>query len=103
MVYFDRNPAHNQPAANNRDRVAIAMHCGFRAVRGIQQIICCLHRHMVKDTFKFQEKYDEKLKEYVLTHSKITEAEYERMERYEWYMTSDDMLAYGLVDEVIGL
>lgn len=58
---------------------------------------------IVKDTFKFQEKYDEKLKEYVLTHSKITEAEYERMERYEWYMTSDDMLAYGLVDEVIGL
>lgn len=58
---------------------------------------------MVKDTFKFQERYDQKIKEYVLTHSKINEDEYERMERYEWYMTAEDMLDYGLVDEVIGL
>jgi ATP-dependent Clp protease protease subunit len=56
---------------------------------------------IVKDTFKFQEKIDIKIKEFILTHSKITEEEYEKMERYEWYMTSDEMIRTGLIDEII--
>ena len=55
----------------------------------------------VKDTFNFHQKFEDKIKEYTLSHSKITEAEYNAMERYEWYMTSDDMLEKGLVDEVL--
>ena len=55
-----------------------------------------------KDTLKFTERLEQRLRDYTLSHSKITEDEYERMERYEWYMDSDDMLKYGLVDEVIG-
>lgn len=55
----------------------------------------------VKDTFKFTERFEQRLRDYTLSHSKITEDEYERMERYEWYMDSDDMLKYGLVDEVL--
>ena len=55
----------------------------------------------VKDTFKFTEHFEERIHDYVISHSKITEEEYERMERYEWYMDSDDMLKHGLVDEVI--
>jgi len=55
----------------------------------------------VKDTFNFHQKYEEKIKEYTLSHSKITEEEYDKMERYEWYMTSDIMLEKGLVDEIL--
>lgn len=55
----------------------------------------------VKDTFNFNQRYEEKIKEYTLSHSKITEDEYNAMERYEWYMTSEDMLEKGLVDEII--
>lgn len=55
----------------------------------------------VKDTFNFHQKFEEKIKEYTLSHSKITEEEYDKMERYEWYMTSDVMLEKGLVDEII--
>lgn len=55
----------------------------------------------VKDQFNFYQKYDEMIKQYTLSHTKITEEEYEKMERYEWYMTSDVMLEKGLVDEVI--
>ena len=57
---------------------------------------------IVKDTFRFQERYEQKLKEYTLSHSRISEEQYDQMERYEWYMTSEDMLEMGLVDEVIG-
>lgn len=55
----------------------------------------------VKDTFNFHQKYEEKIKEYTLSHSKISEEEYDKMERFEWYMTSETMLEKGLVDEVL--
>lgn len=55
----------------------------------------------VKDQFNFYQKFEEIIKDYTLSHSKITPEEYEKMERYEWYMTSDIMLEKGLVDEII--
>jgi len=55
----------------------------------------------VKDYHNFNSKYEEKIKNFILSHSKITEQEYEKMERYEWYLISDEMLKYGLVNEII--
>lgn len=55
----------------------------------------------VKDQFNFYQKFEDVIKDYTLSHSKITPEEYEKMERYEWYMTSDTMLEKGLVDEII--
>lgn len=55
----------------------------------------------VKDTFNFHQKYEELIKEYTISHSKITPDEYTKMERYEYYMTSETMLEKKLVDEII--
>ena len=55
----------------------------------------------VKDQFNFYQKFEDVIKDYTLSHSKITPEEYEKMEIYEWYMTSDTMLEKGLVDEII--
>lgn len=55
----------------------------------------------VKDHWEFYQSFDRLIKEYILSHSKITEEEYTEMERHEWYMTSNEMLSKGLVDEVI--
>ena len=55
----------------------------------------------VKDQFHFNQKFEQKLKDYTLSHSKITEDEYNSMERYEWYMDSETMLEKGLVDEIL--
>lgn len=55
----------------------------------------------VKDTYKFQEKYEDRIKDYILSHSKITPEEYEKIERYEHYLDSDGMLDAGLVDEIL--
>lgn len=57
--------------------------------------------NIVKDTFNFTQRLERQIKEYVLSHSKISEEEYEKMERYEWYMLSEDMLRLGIVDEVL--
>lgn len=55
----------------------------------------------VKDQFNFYQTFENKVKEYTLSHSRITEEEYDKMERYEWYMDSQTMLEKGLVDEII--
>lgn len=55
----------------------------------------------VKDYYKFSEKYENKVKQFILTHSKIDENKYEQMSRYEWYMTAEDMVEHGLIDEII--
>lgn len=57
--------------------------------------------HSVRDTFKFSERYENKIKEYILTHTKIDEEMYEAIERQEFWMDADDMLKYGIVDEII--
>ena len=59
------------------------------------------HSSSVKDQFEFNQTFEEKIKTYTITHSNITEEEYYKMERYEWYMTSDTMFEKGLVDEIL--
>lgn len=56
----------------------------------------------VKDQFNFNQEFERLIRDYTLSHTRISEEEYDRMERYEYYMTSDVMLEKGLVDEIIG-
>lgn len=56
----------------------------------------------VKDAMKFQNKLDAKIKEYVLSHSRFTEKDYKKIDRVEAWLTAEDMLQYGLIDEIVG-
>ena len=57
--------------------------------------------NVVRDTMEFNDKYSEMMKQYVLSHSKITEEEYEAHNSKQWYLTAEEMLNYGIVDKVI--
>ena len=57
--------------------------------------------HAVKDSYKFSERYEKMIKNYILTHSNITEEKYTDIERKEFWMTSEDMLEYGIVNEIL--
>ena len=57
--------------------------------------------HAVKDTFDFSQHYEEKIKSYILTHTKIDENLYEKIERKEYWMDADEMKRLGIVDEII--
>lgn len=57
--------------------------------------------HAVRDLFKFSEKYEKKIRDYILSHTNIDEKMYEEIERQEFWMDADDMLRYGIVDEII--
>ena len=57
--------------------------------------------HAVKDAFDFSQHYEEKIKNYILTHTKIDENLYEKIERKEYWMDADEMKRLGIVDEII--
>lgn len=56
----------------------------------------------VKDQMKFQEREEERLKEYILSRSKITSDEYDANLRVEWYLFADDAKEKGFVDYIVG-
>ena len=57
--------------------------------------------HAVKDTFDFSQHYEEKIKDYILSHTKIDEQLYDKIERKEYWMDADEMVRLGIVDEII--
>lgn len=55
-----------------------------------------------RDQMEFQRKSEERIKQYVIGNSKLTEAEYDEKFRVEWYMFADEALSYGFTDAIIG-
>ena len=43
------------------------------------------------------------IKDFVLSHTNITEEEYLLHERKQWYMTAEEMKSFGVVDKIIGV
>lgn len=58
-------------------------------------------KSQMKDFYKFEERYEEKIKDFVVKRSKMTPEEYDLSGREEVYMTSDEMLEKGFIDEII--
>ena len=72
--------------------------------------ICLIHggmlglggtRKVVKDTQKFLEKYEEKINQFMIENSKISTDLLKVKEDDEWYMTAEEMVEYGIVDEIL--
>lgn len=55
----------------------------------------------VKDYFKFNVKFEQRITDFIISHTNFTSEDYEAIERYETYMDSDEMLEKGLVDYII--
>ena len=54
-----------------------------------------------RDTQAFLSRYEEILKDFVCSHTKITPEKYEKIERLEFWITADDMLELEIVDEIV--
>ena len=55
----------------------------------------------VKDYFRFNEKFEKRIADFIVSHTNLSEDDYAAIERYEAYMDSDEMLVKGLVDEIL--
>ena len=55
-----------------------------------------------QDHMEFQRKVSERVKNYIITNSKLTEEEYDSKLRVEWYMFADEAKEKGFIDYIIG-
>ena len=56
----------------------------------------------VQDALDFNKRVDEKVRQFIVSHTNISEEEYNIHERKQWFLDADDMLKYGFIDEIIG-
>ena len=56
-----------------------------------------------QDVMKFNQRIEDRIKEYVLKHSKISEEEYDRNLRVEWYLFADEAKEKGFADKIVGV
>lgn len=54
-----------------------------------------------KDHFNFQEKVEQRIKDHVVSSTKVTPELYDDMYKTEWYIFGDEGLQYGMVDELL--
>lgn len=53
------------------------------------------------DTLKFTEKLEQRVKKFILDHTKIPETMYDENYRRDWFLFSDEMIEFGIADEII--
>lgn len=56
----------------------------------------------IKDQMEFQNKVEERIKEYILSQGSVTSKEYDENLRVEWYMFADEAKKKGFIDYIIG-
>ena len=56
-----------------------------------------------QDQMKFNERTEERVKQYIMSHSNLTSEEYDSKLRVEWYMFADEAKEKGFVDYIIGV
>lgn len=57
----------------------------------------------VRDQMEFQNRVEDRVKQYVIDHSKVTPEEYDAKMRIEWYMFADEAKQRGFVDYIVGI
>lgn len=53
------------------------------------------------DNLEFTKRLEEKMKQYILTNTKITAEMYDANYRRDWFMFSDEMIELGIADEIV--
>jgi len=56
----------------------------------------------IRDAAKFQDQQEQRIKEYILSRSKLTSKEYDEKYRVEWYMYSSEAKNKGFCDFIVG-
>ena len=55
-----------------------------------------------QDQMEFQKRVEERIKDYIIERSKVTEKEYQEKLRVEWYMFAEEARKKGFIDYIVG-
>lgn len=55
----------------------------------------------VLDSFEFTQKQEKRIKDYILSRTKIKEEDYDKNYRRDWFLFADEMIELGVADKII--
>lgn len=55
------------------------------------------------DIMAFNDKVDGDIRQFILDNTNIKQEQYDAQARHQWFLSSSEMLEYGLIDEIIGM
>ena len=56
----------------------------------------------VNDRLEFNRRQEKRIRQYILSRSRLTEKEYDEKLRVEWYLFADEAKDKGFIDYIIG-
>ena len=83
---------HKRYASQN---ATFLMHDGLSLVRNSSA--------KAQDQMEFQKRFEDRIKQYILSRSKLESDEYDRKLRVEWYLFADEAKKKGFTDYIIGV
>ena len=55
-----------------------------------------------QDMMAFNNKVDEDIRKFIIEHTNITEEQYDKHARHQWFIDAEEMVKLGLCDKIIG-
>lgn len=71
----------------------VLIHQGYATFSGSAQEI-----EAAQESYKKQQQV---MKEYILSHTKISESLFKKQEKKDWYVTGDELVTLGIVDKIV--
>ena len=86
----------------NKKIVRSCFPCSYALIHDGYVALAASESKTAADIMAFNDKVDERIKQFFIDHTNITEEEYNSHTRHQWFLDADDMIKYNLMDKIIG-
>ena len=76
--------------------------CSYSLIHDGYVALAASESKTAADIMAFNDKMDERIKNFFITNTNITEEEYNKHTRHQWFLDSSEMIKYGLADKIYG-
>ena len=86
----------------NENVIRSCFPCSYALIHDGYVALAASEAKSAGDIMQFNDIIDKQIKDFFLTHTNITEEQYDNKSRHQWFLTSQEMLEYNLIDRIYG-
>lgn len=86
----------------NENVIRSCFPCSYALIHDGYVALAASEAKTANDIMEFNNNVDKQVKKFFITHTNITEEQYEEKSRHQWFLTSKEMLECGLIDRIYG-
>ena len=86
----------------NENVIRSCFPCSYALIHDGYVALAASESKTAADIMAFNDKVDDRIRQFFIDNTNITEEEYDSHTRHQWFLDCDDMLKFGLIDRVYG-